>query len=753
MKQANDFAYDMLDLDREPDKIVYCACRDITVSERQGFIYLDIPFEPYVHRGIFRKQGTGRIIKRACLGAYGASCLRFTLPAAETEDPREREKRDAASPMLCFSRDMRPAPLHLVSRGNDFYQALDGEGVVRMELSLIPHRLDHWSDLQPPTDPRIQLTLYPDGKTPVRFAAYDQFFSGKFESMPLAFTEKESLFSFYAGGDEHFYGTGERFGPLDLAGRTVILENTDALGTNSRKAYKNIPFYLSSSGYGLFIHTSCHLRLSFADISNRAVQGSVEEKELDLFFFGGGKPERILYQYRCVTGFSPELPLWSYGMWMSRMTYVSADQIRGIAERLRAESYPCDVLHIDTGYFETDWICEWDFSKERFPDPKAFIAEMRRLGFRVTLWQTPNIGKTNRHYPEVSAKKYLPPPRNDEGAAKSLSDFSGQDHGGALDFSNPGAAAWYQAQLRRLFDYGAAAIKTDFGERIDMSADYRGMNAARLHNLYALLYQKAAAEVSAEYNDPPLLWSRAGWAGCQRYPLHWGGDTSATWEGLAQTLRGGLSLGLSGFTYWSHDIPGFHGLPDFMNSKPGETLYLRWTQFGVFTSHMRYHGSFPREPWEYPGVAPLVRRMLRLRYALIPYIMKEGRYCGASGRSLMAPLFFDYPDDPGVKTLDTQYLFGRDVLAAPILGEDGVRDIYLPEGDWADFFTGDSLSGPVWLRQVRYPPERFPVFVKKGAVIPLYPEPVSCTGEMDLEKTISIKIDESFRGIWRSLQV
>jgi alpha-D-xyloside xylohydrolase len=752
MKQANDFAYDMLDIDREPDKIVYCACRDITVSEKQGLIYLDIPFEPYIHRGIFRKQGNERIIRRACLGAYGASCLRFTLPAAETEDPEEREKRDAASPMLCFSGDLRPTPLRLVSTGEDFYRALDGEGVVRMELSRIPHRLDYWSDLQPPSDPRIQLTLYPDGKTPVRFAAYDQFFPGKFESMPLAFTEGESLFSFYAGGDEHFYGTGERFGPLDLTGRTVTLENTDALGTNSRKAYKNIPFYLSSSGYGLFIHTSCHLRLSFADISNRAVQGSVEERKLDLFFLGGGKPERILYQYRRVTGFSPELPLWSYGMWMSRMTYISADQIRSIAERLRAESYPCDVLHIDTGYFETDWICEWDFSKERFPDPKAFFAEMRRMGFRVTLWQTPNIGKTNRHYPEVSAKKYLPPPKNDETAIGSLSDFSGQDHGGALDFSDPGAVAWYQAQLRRLFDYGAAAIKTDFGERIDMSADYRGMNPARLHNLYALLYQKAAAELSAEYSELPLLWSRAGWAGCQRYPLHWGGDTSATWEGLAQTLRGGLSLGLSGFTYWSHDIPGFHGLPDFMNSKPDETLYLRWTQFGVFTSHMRYHGSFPREPWEYPGVASLVRCMLRLRYALIPYIMQEGRHCGVSGRSLMAPLFFDYPDDPGVKSLDTQYIFGRDMLVAPILGEEGVRDVYLPEGDWADFFTGDSLSGPGWLRQLRYPPERFPVFVKKGAVIPLYPEPVSCTDEMDLGKIISLKIDKTFRGIWRSIR-
>jgi alpha-D-xyloside xylohydrolase len=376
------------------------------------------------------------------------------------------------------------------------------------------------------------------------------------------------------------------------------------------------------------------------------------------------------------------------------------------------------------------------------------MAEMRRKGFYITLWQTPNIGKTNKHYAEASARGFLPPPKSGGEQAGPLSDFSGQDHGGAIDFSNPEALDWYKAQLRRLFDCGAAAIKTDFGERIDMSADYR-MPPSRLHNLYGLLYQRAAAEVSAEYADLPLCWSRAAWAGCQRYPLHWGGDTSATWDGLAQTLRGGLSLGLSGFTYWSHDIPGFHGLPDFMNSKPGETLYLRWTQFGVFTSHMRYHGSFPREPWEYPGVAALVRKMLRLRYALIPYIMREGKHCGVSGRSMIAPLLFDYPDDPAVWSIDTQYLFGRDMLVAPIMNEEGVRNIYLPKGEWLDFFTGEASSGPCWMRRVQYPPERFPVFVKKNALIPLYPKAVSCTAEMEPGKVIDCAIDSSFTGIYR----
>jgi alpha-D-xyloside xylohydrolase len=184
-----------------------------------------------------------------------------------------------------------------------------------------------------------------------------------------------------------------------------------------------------------------------------------------------------------------------------------------------------------------------------------------------------------------------------------------------------------------------------------------------------------------------------------------------------------------------------------MNSKPTELLYLRWTQFGVFTSHMRYHGSYPREPWEYPGVASLVRIMLRLRYALIPYIMQEGKNCSHSGRAMIAPLFFDYPDDPNSWHIEDQYLFGRDMLVAPLMNDEGIRDIYLPEGEWADLFTGESTAGPVWMRQVKYPLERFPVFVKKNVILPIYPEIVSCTGDMDLSKTIDCPIDSSFTGV------
>jgi alpha-D-xyloside xylohydrolase len=764
MKQANDFAYDMLDLDTDKGKAVYCAGRDIIISEENGVIALDIPFDKYSHDGIFKKEPVPPEVKRFFFSSRGTSCLRFSGPFETGKNFNDIAENDNESPMLCFSAGFERQRLSIKETEKGIFHAVDQDGKKRMTLSRIPHSICHWNDLQGPSDPMMQIIFYPDGVTPVILAAYDQFFPGKFESMPLAYTEKENLFSVLAEGNEHFYGTGERFGRLDLAGRTITLENTDALGTDSRKAYKNIPFYLSSRGYGLFIHSSAHMRFSFADISNRAVQCSVTDDKLDIFFIAGNAAgtempqysihsslERVLFLYRGITGFSPCLPLWSYGAWMSRMTYVSADEIRGITERLRNENYPCDVIHIDSGYFETEWVCDWDFSHERFPNPKAFIDEMRKKGFRICLWQMPNIGKMNKYYEEGIEKNYLPQKKDNFERTEPLSDFSGQEQDIAIDFSNPEAVSWYKSHLRRLMDYGTSVIKTDFGERINMSADYR-IKSSLLHNLYGLLYQRAAWEVSAEYSDIPIGWSRAGWAGCQRYPLHWGGDTSATWDGLAQTLRGGLSLGLSGFTYWSHDIPGFHGLPDFMNSKPSEMLYLRWTQFGVFTSHMRYHGSYPREPWEYSGVAALVRNMLRLRYALIPYIMQEGEHCGKSGRAIIAPLLLDYSDDPAVWALDTQYLFGREMLVAPIMNDEGIRDIYLPEGEWLDFFTGKTSVGPVWIKNVKYALDQYPVFVKRNAVIPLYPEIVSCTDEIDLSKAVKCTADASFRGIYHALK-
>jgi alpha-D-xyloside xylohydrolase len=607
-----------------------------------------------------------------------------------------------------------------------------------------------WSEQLPPPDETFSATIYPDSDTAVPLSAYDQFSPFKQESMAVAFIERDgipyrSLYSFYAEAQEKFAGTGERFSKLDLSGQTVTLENTDALGVNSRRAYKSIPFYVSSRPYGLFLHTSCHVRLSLADISTRAAQGLIEEPVLDLFVIGGGSVERVLYNYRRVTGFPTSLPLWSYGTWMSRMTYFSADEAREVGRKLREGDFPCDVIHLDTGWFAKDWVCEWEFSKERFPDPAGFIKEMREDGYRITLWQTPNIGEGNKLLEKAVERRYLAPRKGQDDLPDS--SFDAHDIQGQIDFSNPEAVAWYQGLLAGLLTMGVAAIKTDFGEKVDPEADYFGMPANKLHNLYALLYQKAAFEITEQITGDGIVWARAGWAGCQRYPLHWGGDAACSWDGLAGSIRGGLHLGLSGFAFWSHDVPGFHGVPNFMNSWPSDTLYVRWTQAGVFTSHIRYHGTSPREPYEYPAVADAVRKWWKLRYALIPYLLEQDKVVVETGLPVLRALVFHHGDDPTCWQIDDQYYFGDSFLVAPVMNESGVRDIYLPEGEWIDFWSGEQLAGERWLKQEAIPMERMPLYVKAGARIPVYPHAVQSTNDMDLSKGATLFFDEDYDGL------
>jgi alpha-D-xyloside xylohydrolase len=272
------------------------------------------------------------------------------------------------------------------------------------------------------------------------------------------------------------------------------------------------------------------------------------------------------------------------------------------------------------------------------------------------------------------------------------------------------------------------------------------MDATRLRNIYCLLYQRAAFEVTREIDPDGIIWARAGWAGCQRYPVHWGGDAAATWDGLAGTIRGGLQIGISGFAFWSHDVPGFHSLPSFMNDRPADDLYIRWTQVGVFTSHMRYHGSSAREPWEYPAVADVVREWLKLRYALIPYFLSEAKAAVAGGLPIFRSLVFHHEEDPIAWTIEDEFYSGGAFLVAPILNSSGVRNVYLPAGTWIDFWTGEELHGPLMLNRVEQPLQRMPLFVRSGARVPFYPEAVACTDEMDLSRTSELSFDRSYHG-------
>jgi len=743
MKQGNRFDSDMLDLNGpEAEKdFLWRGCKPVAARQINGAVVLDVPFQALQRPPFYPADEREPIPHKVRVRAYGRDVVRLTV-AFEGELPEDD------SVMLEWDPSLEPEALS-IRQSIEGWEALDSRGNLRLSVDTTDPQINKWSDLVQPPPAVFAATVFPDGQVAVPLMSQDLFYPHHLESVGLGFVERNgapqrALFSVHARHDEKFAGTGERFNKLDLSGQTLALENADGLGVNSRRAYKNVPFYVSSRLYGLLLLTHAHVRLSLADISTRAVQGLVEEPALDLFFFGGGSLERILYNYRRVTGFPRDVPLWSYGTWMSRMTYYSAEETFEVAHGLRDGGFPCDVIHLDTGWFPTDWKCEWEFSAEKFPDPAQYIRQMRELGFRISLWNQPEVKEDNKYFETACASRFLAP-RVSAAAVGRL------EYGKDIDFSYPEAVNWYKRLLQGLLELGASVIKADFGEEIDMEADYLGMPAAQLHNLYVLLYQKAVHEIVEQTTGEGIIWARGGWTGCQRYPVHWDGDAACTWDGLAGTIRGGLHLGLSGFGFWSHDVPGFHGLPDFMNSWPTDDLYVRWTQMGVFCSHIRYHGTSPREPYHYPAVADIVRCWWRLRYALIPYLVQQGRQATCSGFPLLRALVLHHQDDPLCWHIDDQFYCGDALLVAPVLNSAGARDIYLPEGRWTDLWTGAVIKGPVLLKEVLSPLNWIPVFARTGATIEVYPERVQCTDEMDLQRTVELTFDSSYRGLGSSV--
>ena len=769
MKQTNYHLFDFMDFNPAlaKDEALWKAYAPTKIEELNGDIVVTIPYQKQLSQNDMApetkapQQSFGLIIR-----AYEPNIVRIFTTMTDEEMTENDE-------MLQFSPEIKRLTLRYVC--GDII-ATNGKKVACIDMS--EPKLDYWSDLLPPTQPAPHITFYPDGDEKKGITLSDDHFSPpRYDALPLGFCSvccniiaaKENIaakgnsratISFRCTPDEHFVGTGERFRNMDLSGQTFQMKNQDGQGVNNRRCYKNIPFYLSSRMYGAFFHTSDYCKLSLADHSTRSVQFLCDHATLDVFLIGGTTPEEILRGYRMLTGFPQMPPLWSFGVWMSRMTYFSADEVEGICDRLRKEHYPCDVIHLDTGWFRTDWLCEWKFNPERFPDPKGFIKRLADKGFKVSLWQLPYIAQGAEQLAEAKTNHYISQPTKDEDTTTGgSSNFSALDYAGTIDFTYDKATEWYKEKLLKpLLDMGVKCIKTDFGENIHMDHRYHAMAPERLNNLYALLYQKAAYEATKKSatksmagrpvtDAPALIWARAAWSGCQRYPIHWGGDSESSWDGMAGTLKGGLHFGLSGFAFWSHDVPGFHSTPDFMNSPVDPTVYVRWTQFGVFTSHIRYHGTCKREPWHYPDIAPIVKRWWQLRYRLIPYIIKQSELACRTGWPLLRALLMHHPDDRQVWHINDEYYFGSEFLVCPVMNSEGRRDIYLPAGLWVNFFTGERFEGGRWYYDVKVPLDEMPVFVRPGATIPLYPDEIDSTDDMDLSRTVNIFIHRDYCGL------
>lgn len=521
--------------------------------------------------------------------------------------------------------------------------------------------------------------------------------------------------SFRLHPGERLFGCGESFTRLDKRGQSVFLCTQDAHGSQTGEMYKPVPFYLSSRGYGVFVHGSTPMVFDLGDSYGDAQVLYNGDDSLDAFVFLGD-PKEVLGRYTRITGRSPTPPLWSFGLWMSRITYSSEQETREVAQKLRAHRIPSDVIHLDTGWFERDWSCNYEFAPSRFPDPGKMLSDLAEQGFKVSLWQLPYFAPNNPLYSEIVAN----------GLAVTTPSGELPSEDAVIDFSNPATVSWYQGKLARLLELGVAAIKADFAEAAPFNGLYHsGLSGLHEHNLYPLRYNRAASEVTERVRNYSLIWARSAWAGSQRYPLHWGGDAEASDGGMLGSLLGGLSLGLSGFSFWSHDVGGF------FPATPRD-LYRRWLPFGLLISHARCHGLPPTEPWEFDeAFLELFRRTVEFRYRLMPYIWAQALACSERGLPLVRPLFLEFPADPGSWAIEDQYLFGQDILVAPLFEEAEERDVYLPPGAWVDLQTREHFAGG---RFVRLRPGEIPALVlgRAGAAIPTA-TPRDHTGAMDFD--------------------
>lgn len=523
--------------------------------------------------------------------------------------------------------------------------------------------------------------------------------------------------------DEMIFGCGESATGLNKAGQKVNLFVTDPQGPETDQMYKPIPFFMSNRGYGMFMHTSAPVTCDFGATYIGLNKMFMGDENLDLFVFFG-EPKDILDEYTDLVG-KPGMPppLWSFGTWMSRITYLSEKEGYDVAANIRKNKYPCDVIHFDTGWFDVDWQCDYKFSENRFQNPQQMLKDLRSQGFHVCLWQLPYFTPKNRYFSELIEKDMYVKNGNGELPYEDV----------VLDFSNPETVKWYQDKLAGLLNIGVSAIKVDFGEAAPLNGIYAsGKSGWYEHNLYPVRYDMAVSEITKKLHNENIMWARAAWAGSQRYPLHWSGDAATTNTGLLGTLRAGLSFGLSGFSFWSHDMGGF------VKSTP-EDLYCRWIPFGFLTSHTRAHGAPPTEPWLYDSkrVQDVFRKSAEMKYRLMPYVYAQAKECTEKGLPMLRALFVEFPDDPGAWKVDDEYLFGSQILVAPLL-ESGMtgRTVYLPEGKWIDYQTEKVYEGG-WHR-IEAGSLPIIMLVRDGSVLP-HLKLAQSTAEMDWSK-MSLKV-------------
>jgi len=515
------------------------------------------------------------------------------------------------------------------------------------------------------------------------------------------------------GVGEAVYGLGERFTALVKNGQTVETWNRDG-GTSTEQSYKNIPFYLTNRGYGVLVnHPEC---VSFEVGSEKVskVQFSVEGEYLEYFVIDGPTPKAVLDKYTRFTGRPALPPAWSFGLWLTTSFTTNYDEatvnsfIDGMAER----NLPLHVFHFDCFWMKAFQWCDFEWDPATFPDPEGMLKRLKARGLKICVWINPYIGQKSPLFREGLEKGYLL--KRPNGAVWQWDKW--QPGQAIVDFTNPQACEWYAGHLKRLVRMGVDCFKTDFGERIPTDVVWHdGSDPQKMHNHYAFIYNELVWNVLKQElgEEEAVLFARSASVGAQQFPVHWGGDCYANYESMAESLRGGLSLGMSGSGFWSHDIGGFE------NTAPAH-VYKRWCAFGLLSSHSRLHGSKSyRVPWAYDDEAcDVVRHFTQWKSRMMPYLYRQAALAAEFGTPMMRAMMLEFPDDPGCDYLDRQYMLGDSILVAPVFSEAGDVQFYLPEGRWTHLFTSHEAQGSRWHKQ-QYDFLSLPVYVRDNTLLAL----------------------------------
>ncbi|MFQ6862478.1 MAG: alpha-xylosidase [Beduini sp.] len=572
---------------------------------------------------------------------------------------------------------------------------------------------------------KYELSFYYDGqlKTESLFKSL-----GYVETNGTAYMKEELTIAH----NEYVYGLGERFTPFIKNGQVVDIYNKDG-GTGSEQSYKNIPFYITNQSYGIFVNTPGLVSFEVASEKVSKVQFSTEGEVLHYYFIGGQDMKDVLVHYTSLTGKPSLPPAWSFGLWLSTSFLTDYDEatvnefIDGMLER----DIPLDVFHFDCCWMdEFEW-CNFKWNPKTFPDPEKMLKRIHDKGVKICVWINPYIGQKSPLFKEGMENGYLL--KRADGSVWQWDMW--QAGMGLVDFTNPKAARWYLSYLEKLIDMGVDSFKTDFGERIPTDVVYYDHSDPKLmHNYYTHLYNEAVFNLlkNKRGEHEACLFARSATVGGQQFPVHWGGDCVSVYASMAESLRGGLSFTLSGFGYWSHDIGGFEDgcSPD---------LYKRWSQFGLLSTHSRYHGSGEyKVPWQYGEEAVAVtRQFTKLKLSLMPYLYTQSVKTHQTGIPMMRAMVLEFLEDRTTHSLDNQYMLGDQLLVAPILQENGEVEYYLPKGIWTNILTNKEYEGGNWIKET-HGYDSLPLMVRENTI--LVTSENQCSAQYDYLSDVMIKL-------------